>query len=77
MPKAILEFDLPEDRVEHEIAVHAADWACVVSNMDDILRGWLKYGHEFENIDEALEEARKELHKEMEGWGVSFEMMGP
>lgn len=77
MPKAILEFNLPEDRVEHELAVYGSNWAYVVSNIDDILRGWLKYGHEFESADEALEEARKELRKEMEGWGVSFEMMGP
>jgi len=76
MAKAILEFNLPEDRVEHEIAVHAMDFACVLSNLDDILRGCLKYGHEFQSADEALEEVRKDLREEMERWGVNFEMMG-
>jgi len=75
MPKAMLTFDLPEDRVEHEVAVHAMDWALVAWDMDEQLRSWLKYGHEFGGSEDALEGIRQKLRELMEEHGVSLDML--
>lgn len=60
--KAILEFDLPEDKNDFHIASHAMDWALTVFDIDQLLRTKLKYGHTFKSIDEALEFIREELY---------------
>jgi hypothetical protein len=56
--KAILEFNLPEDEVEHKRALFAD---VVYSQMDEArlqCRNWLKYGHDFKTPDEAIEACR-------------------
>jgi hypothetical protein len=63
--KAILEFDLPEDQQEFQLANEAADWHSVVWEVDQMLRQHLKYGHELKSADEALEQIRKFLYEEM------------
>ena len=63
--KAILEFSLPEEREEHEVAVHGMEWKIVCEDMDNQLRSWLKHGNEFTSIDEALETVRTQLHNFM------------
>jgi hypothetical protein len=42
--KAILEFDLPEERDEYLQAVHAADYGLAMWDFQNYLRGHLKYG---------------------------------
>lgn len=68
-----LEFPLPEEREEHDTAVHAMDWKMVVLDMDNFLRGKLKYGHGYESVDEALEKARDELRGFIHDRGVTLE----
>ena len=63
--KAILIFSLPEDREEHEAAVHGMEWKIVCEDMDNQLRSWLKHGNEFTSIDEALETTRAQLQNFM------------
>ena len=64
--QAVLKFDLPDDREEFDLASHAVDWYSVVSSLDETLRSWIKYGHEFKSADEALEAARRALWDEIE-----------
>ena len=47
----------------------------VLFDLDNVLRSWLKYGHDFEATDDSLEAARTALHDEMEKHGVSLGMM--
>jgi len=62
---ATLQFILPEEQHEFQLAIRAADWHSVVWEIDQKLRGYLKYGHTFKSADEALEEIRKFLHEEV------------
>jgi hypothetical protein len=60
--KATLEFDLPEEQQEHYDAVNGSTFKYCLQELDQELRGWLKYGHEFKSADEVLETVRKTLH---------------
>ena len=73
--KAIIEFDLPEDKSEHHAAVHAMDFALTCWDIDVQLRSWLKYGHKFASADKALEETRDELARLMQSRGISFDLI--
>jgi hypothetical protein len=65
--KATLEFNLdePVDQAAHMRAVKATDMAVVLWDMDQYLRGLIKYGELDESADKALEEARDKLHQLM------------
>ena len=71
--RAVLEFDLPDDRENFELASHAVDWFSVVHEMDEMLRSWIKYGHEFQSADEALEEMRQRLWDGLENRGLTLD----
>lgn len=73
--EATLKFDLPEDDCNHKIAVHSMDFALTCWETDQKLRSWLKYGHEFKNADEALEETRELLHEVMNDHGINLDMI--
>jgi hypothetical protein len=38
---------------------------CIIGNLEDALRSYLKYGHEFKTPEEALEAIRARLHEEV------------
>lgn len=63
--KAILEFNLPEEEREYQIANQAKDMLCVIGNLEDALRSYLKYGHTFKTPEEALQAIRTRLHEEL------------
>ena len=63
--KAILEFNLPEDQREFEIANQSKDMLCIIGNLEDALRSYLKYGHQFKTPEEALQAIRTRLHEEI------------
>jgi len=63
--KAILEFNLPEDQREFEIVNQSKDMLCIIGNLEDTLRSYLKYGHEFKTPEEALQAIRTRLHEEV------------
>ena len=63
--KAILEFNLPEDQREFEIANQSKDMLCIIGNLEDTLRSYLKYGHQFKTPEEALQAIRTRLHEEI------------
>ena len=73
--KAILEFELPEDKEEFDAASKGMDWAIVAWDMEQYIRNRLKY--QTEKLDtssakEELELLRKELHDLMEDSGLQF-----
>lgn len=61
--KATLEFNLPEDQQEHYDAINGSTFKYCLQEMDEQLRGWRKYGHQFKDAEEALEKAREYLHQ--------------
>ena len=63
MPKSTLEFNLPDEASEFYSAVHGGEYRSALWDLDNLLRGWLKHGHEFKDADEVLETVRKELYE--------------
>lgn len=63
--KSTLEFTLPEEQSEFELAMQGASLLCVLINMVNFIRGKLKYGYEYTSITEALEDIQRELHEEI------------
>ena len=73
--KAILEFELPDDKVEFEAATKSMDWAILAWDIEQHIRNRLKY--QTEKLDtssakEELELIRNELHNLMEDSGLQF-----
>ena len=58
--KAILEFNLPEDKVDFDLALQGSDWKHVCWEMDQLLRKRVKY-------DEGLTEEQLEVYEDMRG----------
>jgi hypothetical protein len=70
--RAILTFHLPREEHEFQLANEAADWHSVVWEIDQKLRGYLKYGHTFQSPDEALQEIRRYLYEEISDRNLGF-----
>lgn len=73
--KAILEFDLNEERAEFELMVNANKWYCVVWDIDQELRRRTKYASDDEdsNVVEALYQFRETVLGIMNNHNVTFE----
>ena len=71
MPKATLEFDLDEDRCAFKITSDAMSWALVSWDMDQYLRGLVKYGTELDT--KTLEAIREHLWDLINDHGVSLD----
>ena len=73
--KAILEFELPDDKVEFDTASKAMDWAILAWDMEQFIRNRLKYQTEkleTSSAEEELQLLRNELHHQMEDSGLQF-----
>lgn len=73
--KAIIEFDLNEERAEFELMVNANKWYCVVWDIDQELRRRTKYASDDEdsNVVEALYQFRETVLGIMNNYNVTFE----
>lgn len=70
---ATLTFNLPEDSCEFKIASNAMDWALVLHDLDQYLRGRLKYETLIKPVATALEAARERVSDFMSEKGISFD----
>tara|TARA_Y100001960_G_C14144672_1_gene573167 strand:- start:351 stop:575 length:225 start_codon:yes stop_codon:yes gene_type:complete len=71
--KAKLEFNLPEDKDEFNVASKAMDWALIAWDIEQQCRDWIKYeNHEFKTIEEALQGVRDMVQDVMDENGVQF-----
>ena len=73
--KAILEFILPDDKIEFETATKAMDWAILAWDIEQYIRNRLKYQTEklqTSSAKEELELLRNELHDLMQESGLQF-----
>ena len=73
--KAILEFDLNEERDQFELTVNANKWYCVAWDIDQYLRSKTKYASDNtpSEVVDALYQAREELREIMSKNGVNFD----
>ena len=63
--KAILEFNLPEDRAEFLVATRAGDTACAVQDLYNYVRSHLKHGSRLTDLG-VLEAVLKSLYELVE-----------
>ena len=68
--KATLTFNLPDDNSDFLLAQRGKDYYSYLWDLDQDLRSWLKHGHQFKSIDEALERIREELHEQVNFDGI-------
>lgn len=71
--KSILEFTLPADEADFRLAQMGPELHSLLSELDSVLRGWLKHGHSFESADEALEAVRDLIQSGREDLSINFE----
>ena len=67
--KAILEFNLPEDQEQFNIASKAMDWALLAWDIDQFIRNKIKYD---QDRDGVLQLVRNELNFQMEEKGLQY-----
>ena len=67
--KAILEFNLPEDQAQVDVATKAMDWSLLVWHIDQFIRNKIKYEQDREGV---LQLVRNELNFQMEEKGLQF-----
>ena len=75
--KAILEFNLPEDRDDFSLATNASKMWSVLWELDQDLRAKVKYAPDDSNEDklEAYREIREKLRELMRDEDISFDMV--
>jgi len=60
--KAILEFNLPEDRHEHQRAIHSMEAFSVMHDIDQHLRSVVKHGEgRYESVEDLAINIRNQL----------------
>ena len=59
--KAILEFNLPEDREEYDACIKGNDYMCNLIDIDNFLRNQLKHGHDFPTPESVMEWVRNKI----------------
>ena len=70
--KAILEFNLPEDEEQFNVASKGVDWALTVWDIDQLLRKKLKYEEHVRDTRNTLEELRKTLNEMLADRGLNY-----
>jgi len=73
--KAILEFSLPEDKEQFEVASKASDLYFVLWDLDQYLRGKVKYNDLSENEYTIYESTRDKLYELLEEYNCSMDML--
>ena len=64
--KYILQFDMPEDREEHERAVRCSDAWIALRDVDALCRNVAKHGHEYKTVEEFAQHIRDLVHSQGE-----------
>jgi hypothetical protein len=71
--KAILEFNLPEDQIDFDLAVKGTKYYSALWEMDQWLRSQIKYNDKLTDEQHAVYQVcRDELRECMDENGVSF-----
>jgi adenylosuccinate synthase len=59
MPVATLKFNLPEEKYKYNQANKASEYYCALWDIDQRLRGIIKYGEEKKDVNELAQEIRE------------------
>ena len=67
-----IEFDTIEDKDEMEMCLNGMKWYSLAWELDQYLRGRLKYSELSEEVYKELSETREKLHEIMREEGLKF-----
>ena len=71
--KAILEFNLPEEHNEHQVALDGWKWKAVVSEIAESMRSHLKHDDDLhDEAAKALYNLRNEIFRNIEDRGLEL-----
>lgn len=71
---ATLQFNLPEDQHEYEVAVQAPKVQSFLWDFSNQLRSWYKYHHDFKDADDALEKIREEFYNLLNQHNINIDL---
>jgi len=74
MPKAIFEFNLPDDQREYEVMNQSLKTQSFLWDFSQQLRSWYKYHHDFKDADDALDKIRDEFYKLINDHGINIDL---
>lgn len=72
--KATLTFDLPEDMIEFEKASKAANYHLALWDLNEQLRQYEKYGHNFTTANEMLAAIRSHLFAALDHYYINIDL---
>jgi hypothetical protein len=73
MARVTIEFDSIEDKEEMDVCINGGKWYTLAWQLDQYLRGRLKYENLSEDAYKALDEARDKLHELRSEDGLTFD----
>ena len=74
MSKAIFEFNLPEEQDEYDIMNQASRMQRVLWDLSEALQSWQKYGHQFKDANDAVEQIRAEFYIILNNYEVNIDL---
>lgn len=72
--KSILQFNLPDDQREFDLAIQAPKAQSFLWDFSQQLRSWQKYGHQFKDADDALDKIREEFYRLINNHEVNIDL---
>lgn len=72
--KAILEFNLPEDQHEYDVATQAPKMQSFLWDFSQQLRSWDKYHHDFKDANDALDKIRDEFYRLLNEHNINIDL---
>lgn len=72
--KAILQYSLPDDQRDYEIAIQAPRVNAFLNDFSDQLRSWQKYHHDFKDANDALNRIREEFYRLMNEYNINIDL---
>jgi hypothetical protein len=73
MARVTIEFDSIEDKHELDVCINGGKWYTLAWQLDQYLRGRLKYENLSEDAYKSLDEARDKLYELLRENGLSFD----
>ena len=73
MPKATLQFNLPEEQIDFDNAISANRTKLMLAEFAQQLRSWRKYHHDFKDADDALDKIREEFYRLLNEYTVELD----
>ena len=72
--KSILEFNLPEDQREFDLAIQSQKAQSFLWDFSQQLRSWRKYHHNFKDANDALDKIREEFYRLLNEHKVNIDL---